>query len=161
MSNEFPRARGGEPHFRIGELAEHCGLSRRTIDYYTQLGLLSPVARTSGNYRLYAADAPARIAQIRALQARRLSLTEITARLSQEGNGHDGDLVEHFQHVACELDRLHGELAEIWSTVQGRRLEHAKHRALSQAARDTLRRTNGLATLLSNLVLEAPTDRER
>ncbi len=146
-------------NYRIGELAAHCGLSRRTIDYYTQLGLLRPVARTTGNYRLYDAKTPARIAEIRALQARRLSLSEIVDRLN--GASVEGDVVERFRQVARELDRLHGELAEIWPRVREARLEHARHRELGQAARDTLMRTRGLAALLDSLVVETLTGQER
>ena len=153
-------------NYRIGEIATRCGLSRRTIDYYTQVGLLQPVARTTGNYRLYDADTPARIARIRALQAQRLSLTEIADHLSRGGANRDGDtsngdVVERLRQVACELDRLHGELAEIWSEINGTRLEQARHRVLSQAARQTLVRTRGLTALLDSLILEAPTGRER
>lgn len=148
-------------NYRIGELAAHCGLSRRTIDYYTQLGLLRPVARTIGNYRLYDSTAPARIAEIRALQARRLSLSEIVNRLNAASAGAEGDVIERFHQVARELDRLHGELAEIWPHVHEVRLEQARHRALDQAARDTLMRTRGLAALLDSLVVETLTGQER
>lgn len=148
-------------NYRIGELAAHCGLSRRTIDYYTQLGLLRPVARTTGNYRLYDAKAPARVAEIRLLQTRRLSLSEIVDRMNESGGSVDSDVIERFRQVARELDRLHGELAEIWPRVHEARLEQAKHRALGQAARDTLTRTRGLAALLDTLIVETPTGQER
>ncbi len=38
---------------RIGELAERTGLSLPTIRHYDETGLLSPSARTAGNFRLY------------------------------------------------------------------------------------------------------------
>ncbi|MBH0171589.1 MAG: MerR family transcriptional regulator [Bacillota bacterium] len=38
--------------YRIGELAEVTNVSKRTIDYYSQIGLLQPL-RTDSNYRLY------------------------------------------------------------------------------------------------------------
>ncbi len=38
---------------RIGELAERTGLSLPTIRHYDETGLLSPSARTVGNFRLY------------------------------------------------------------------------------------------------------------
>ncbi|MBM7807015.1 DNA-binding transcriptional MerR regulator [Geodermatophilus bullaregiensis] len=38
---------------RIGELAEKTGLSLPTIRHYDETGLLSPSARTAGNFRLY------------------------------------------------------------------------------------------------------------
>ncbi|MEH7491798.1 MerR family transcriptional regulator [Neobacillus niacini] len=41
--------------YRIGEIAKLMNLSKRTIDYYTQIGLLNPI-RTDSNYRLYGED---------------------------------------------------------------------------------------------------------
>lgn len=38
--------------YRIGELASIANVSKRTIDYYTRLGLLKP-QRTGANYRIY------------------------------------------------------------------------------------------------------------
>jgi DNA-binding transcriptional MerR regulator len=38
---------------RIGRLAERTGLSLPTLRHYDRLGLLSPSARTTGNFRLY------------------------------------------------------------------------------------------------------------
>jgi MerR family copper efflux transcriptional regulator len=38
--------------YRIGEIAKLKNISKRTIDYYTQIGLLNPI-RTDSNYRLY------------------------------------------------------------------------------------------------------------
>jgi DNA-binding transcriptional MerR regulator len=38
---------------RIGELAERTGLSLPTLRHYDETRLLSPSARTSGNFRLY------------------------------------------------------------------------------------------------------------
>ena len=41
---------------RIGELANLAGVSTRTVDFYTGLGLIEPAERTAGNFRLYSAD---------------------------------------------------------------------------------------------------------
>ena len=41
--------------YRIGEIAKLKNISKRTIDYYTQIGLLNPI-RTDSNYRLYGED---------------------------------------------------------------------------------------------------------
>ena len=38
---------------RIGQLAERTGLSLPTLRHYDEAGLLSPSARTSGNFRMY------------------------------------------------------------------------------------------------------------
>jgi len=141
--------------YRIGELARRCRTSRRTIDYYTRLGLLHPIARTDGNYRLYGADAPARVARIRALQARRLSLREIAASLNGNGSDTVGDAIERFRLVAHELDRLRGEVAEIQETITEARQKDGRSRILGDAARETLARARALVLLLASLMVDA------
>jgi DNA-binding transcriptional MerR regulator len=76
-----------EQLLRIGELAARAGVSTRTVDFYTSLGLLSPAARTGGNFRLYAPDTVERIAIIRQLEAHGVSLHDITAAMNHEQTG--------------------------------------------------------------------------
>ena len=67
---------------RIGELADHCGVSRRTIDYYTSLGLIRPAARTDGNFRLYDPRAIHHVELIQRLEAQGIPLDDITSALT-------------------------------------------------------------------------------
>jgi MerR family transcriptional regulator, repressor of the yfmOP operon len=53
---------------RIGEAAARVGVSRRTLRYYEELGLLTPSERTPGGARRYTEDDVARLAHIRELQ---------------------------------------------------------------------------------------------
>ncbi|WP_233494606.1 MerR family transcriptional regulator [Exiguobacterium sp. RIT594] len=63
---------------KIGQVAEATGLSKRTIDYYTSLGLLT-TERTAAGYRLYTEDVIQHIQKIEYLKTQRLSLQEILA----------------------------------------------------------------------------------
>ena len=63
-------------HYRIGEIAEKAGISKRTIDYYTNLGLLKPV-RSESNYRFYPEETFARLKIIEDLKSKRYTLEEI------------------------------------------------------------------------------------
>lgn len=74
---------------RIGELAARAGVSTRTVDFYTGLGLLSPVRRSGGNFRLYHESDAQRIAAIRHLEAQGIRLDDITHVLSAS-DGHTG-----------------------------------------------------------------------
>jgi DNA-binding transcriptional MerR regulator len=67
---------------RIGEVAAQAGVSTRTVDYYTSLGLLAEAARTAGNFRLYHPATVDRIAAIRQLEAHGVSLDEIATALT-------------------------------------------------------------------------------
>lgn len=52
------------------------GVSKRTIDYYTNLGLLKPV-RPENNYRYYSEDTIIRLKIIENMKANRFTLKEI------------------------------------------------------------------------------------
>jgi len=66
---------------KIGEVAARAGVSTRTVDFYTGLGLLTPAGRTGGNFRLYDEAAVARIAAIRRLESSGVSLDDIAQAL--------------------------------------------------------------------------------
>lgn len=87
---------------RIGELANLAGVSTRTVDFYTGLGLLEPAERTAGNFRLYSADCVDRIVAIRALEANGVSLADMAMAL---GPG-TGDLPGQLSQLQVDLDTL-------------------------------------------------------
>lgn len=62
---------------KVGELAHETGKSIRTLHYYEELGLLRPVKRSEGGYRLYDASAVNRIRAIERLQALAVPLARI------------------------------------------------------------------------------------
>jgi MerR family transcriptional regulator, copper efflux regulator len=66
-----------EKLLRVGDLAKAAGKSVRAIHLYEELGLLRPVARSAGGFRLYRRSAVARIGWIGKLQAIGFSLSEI------------------------------------------------------------------------------------
>jgi len=67
---------------RIGEIAAQAEVSTRTVDYYTSLGLITPAARSGGNYRLYDPSVVDRIAMIRRLEDHGVKLDDINAALT-------------------------------------------------------------------------------
>jgi MerR family copper efflux transcriptional regulator len=74
---------------RIGEVATGAGVSTRTVDFYTSIGLIEPASRTGGNFRLYAADTVERVLTIRRLEAQGVRLDDIAQALS-DGASRDG-----------------------------------------------------------------------
>ncbi len=62
---------------RIGELARLSGKTVRALHLYEELGLLLPVQRTRGRFRLYHPSAVARVEWIGKLQDASFSLTAI------------------------------------------------------------------------------------
>jgi MerR family transcriptional regulator, copper efflux regulator len=67
---------------RIGEFERASGLSRTTVRYYEQRGLLKPKGRTAGNsYRFYGEEHVERVGLIRMAQALGFSINEIAKLL--------------------------------------------------------------------------------
>jgi DNA-binding transcriptional MerR regulator len=58
-----------EPHrYSIEQVAARTGLTKRTLRYYEEVGLLPPTDRTEGNYRRYSEDDVARLERIKNLR---------------------------------------------------------------------------------------------
>lgn len=62
---------------RVGELAKQSGKTVRALHLYEELGLLVPVERSKGGYRLYDADSVTRVRWIGKLQEMGFSLGDI------------------------------------------------------------------------------------
>ena len=108
--------------WRIGEVADRTGLTRRTLRHYDDLGLLVPATRSSGDYRLYDEDDLLRLLQIQNLKALGLSLPEIADALAdpeldasttlrshlvqlEESIAAERGLVDRLQSLATNADR--------------------------------------------------------
>lgn len=73
-------SRSGEV-LRVGDLAAKTSKTVRALHLYEELGLLLPVERSKGGYRLYASDAVLRVKWISRLQDLGFSLPDIRAIL--------------------------------------------------------------------------------
>ncbi len=92
--------------WRIGEVAERTGLTRRTLRHYDELGLLVPSARTWGDYRLYDEADLLRLLQIQNLKALGLGLAEVAAALADSAMDAAATLRSHLAHLE---DRVESE----------------------------------------------------
>lgn len=72
---------------RIGDLARKAGTTMRTIRYYEQLGLIAPVARTRGGFRLYEEDELRKLRLIKNLQLVETPLAQVKAFFDQRRRG--------------------------------------------------------------------------
>ncbi|MBO2454365.1 MerR family transcriptional regulator [Actinomadura barringtoniae] len=68
----------------IGELARRTGLTVKTIRFYSERGIVVPAERTAGGYRLYGADAVARLALVRTLRELGVGLDAIRQVVERE-----------------------------------------------------------------------------
>ena len=105
----LPDAEDDTKLFKIGEVADALGLTRRILINYEDLGLVTPTVRNEGKgFRYYSADNIVHIRLIRALQNLGLSLPEIRSYI--EDNGHLGDQIEHMMLLRDQLDRYIAQL---------------------------------------------------
>jgi DNA-binding transcriptional MerR regulator len=56
------------PLLTIEQVATRTGLTKRTLRYYEEVGLLRPTGRSGGNYRLYSESDVERLERIKALR---------------------------------------------------------------------------------------------
>jgi DNA-binding transcriptional MerR regulator len=73
-----------EKRYRVGEIVQHVGFGRQTLHNYTMLGLITPVARTTGGHRLYSESVFGVLARIEEMKARGMKLLEIRDVLQEE-----------------------------------------------------------------------------
>jgi DNA-binding transcriptional MerR regulator len=69
--------------FTIGQLARRTGVPARTIRFWSDAGLIPPAARSAAGYRLYDAEAAARLDLVRSLRELGLGLDVVHAVLSR------------------------------------------------------------------------------
>jgi MerR family transcriptional regulator, repressor of the yfmOP operon len=74
-----------QPCYSIEQVATRTGLTKRTLRYYEEIGLLSPTGRTEGNYRRYSEADVKRLERIKELRdLLGFSLTDIRTLISAE-----------------------------------------------------------------------------
>lgn len=100
---------------RIGELSERSGVSRRSLRYWEQQGLLGS-QRLSNGYREYAADSVQTVETIRSLLEVGLPTAVIRMVLPCTGDGSPqaqacGQLLDRVAEIRDDLDRKVTNLA--------------------------------------------------
>lgn len=113
--------------YRIGELSRLSGVSSRTIDYYTGLGLLAPAKRTNGNYRLYDDETLARIRRIEHLKAQKFSLEEIRDQFAALNRvSADEQISRKLEELQSHMTLLEREVKELQPVLEQLKPHQAK-----------------------------------
>jgi len=106
--------------YRIGEIASLMNISKRTIDYYTQIGLLNPV-RTDSNYRLYGEDSIHILELVDHYKTFNLPLKEIKSYIkmvhSEKTIDHE-KVAKHCEQIAVLMDHLKKEIKAMEPVLQ-------------------------------------------
>jgi MerR family transcriptional regulator, copper efflux regulator len=99
--------------YKIGEVASFSGLPVKTIRYYEELGLLSPVVtRASSGYRLFDSQVLKRLDFIKRAQSLGMSLKEIQEFLEIHDRG-ELPCHEVKQHIYAKLQAIDQQIATL------------------------------------------------
>ncbi|MGD6819129.1 MerR family transcriptional regulator [Metabacillus sp. 84] len=101
----------GAEKLKIGELADRCGVTKRTVDHYTNLGLLK-AERSPSNYRYYDLSSLERIHFIETCKAEGMHLADIGKRLLEK-DAEEIDLLE----LRLKISGLDKDVSEILSQI--------------------------------------------
>ncbi|MGW7416226.1 MerR family transcriptional regulator [Streptomyces sp. NPDC054863] len=126
----------------IGELAEHAGVTVKTVRFYSERGLLPEASRSAGGHRRYAPEALDRLRLIRSLRTLDLPVREVRRILddseNEDGDGvKDGDGAAGGTGTACGAgsvleDAVAGQLRELGSQLKALRWREAGLRLVQE-----------------------------
>ena len=104
----------GNEKLKIGELARVTGITKRTIDYYTNLGILK-AERSPSNYRFYNSQSIESIHKIEEMKSSGMSLQEI------KNYFHQATLSKSeidFQELRIQMITLQNEVSSILDKIE-------------------------------------------
>lgn len=130
----------GTEKLKIGELAAKTGITKRTIDYYTTLGLLK-AERSSSNYRYYHVDAIEDLHYIEKRKMEGLSLEEIRKELI-ERNAEVLDV----QEIRLKMLDLEQDVSKLIATLDDN--QHSTQTIKKNITQESLALIKSLALLL-------------
>lgn len=110
----------GTGKLKIGELAEMANVTKRTIDHYTNLGLLK-VERSPSNYRYYDISAIERLHFIEQCKKDGMSLEEIKDRVVEK-DAEEIDVLE----LRLKIQGLEKEVSEVLAHLDQNDLKSVK-----------------------------------
>ncbi|MFS0864826.1 MerR family transcriptional regulator [Fredinandcohnia sp. 179-A 10B2 NHS] len=98
----------------MGELAKEANVSKRTIDYYTKIGILTP-ERSDSNYRFYGEEAVSTMQLVLQYKELNIPLTEIREKveLFKTSSIEQDRVLKYTQALSKRMEHLETELKEI------------------------------------------------
>jgi DNA-binding transcriptional MerR regulator len=133
--------------YSIEQVAAQTGLTRRTLRYYEEVGLLPPTDRTGGNYRRYDDEDVRRLERIKMLRdLLGFSLADIREILDaedergalREANKHESEAAAKIERLDQSDELIRKQLKLIEQKIMG--LEQMRASLLQQIERHALKR---------------------
>lgn len=112
--------------YSIGQLAEKCGCSIRTLRYYDEIGLLRPSEITDAGYRYYDTEAEKTLLQILFYRELMLPLREISRVIGGSETERAEALRAHRELLLLKRRRMDGLLSALNDALEGEKMEKPK-----------------------------------
>ena len=111
----------GPNALKIGEVARRSGLPIKTIRFYSEEGLIHPIGRSEGGYRLFGEDVFAELTLIRTLKAMEIPLQDVRQILESRRSGvcTCASLKEKIHAKAGEIEQKIAALLDLHSELDG------------------------------------------
>ncbi|MFJ7850671.1 MerR family transcriptional regulator [Peribacillus sp. NPDC097224] len=106
----------GNETLKIGELASMANVTKRTVDYYTNKGLLK-AERSASNYRYYSVEELERLRLIEKYKRKDFSLEEIKELVKSNAKPLT-EIEETGLQLKSKMDGLNEELREVISLIE-------------------------------------------
>lgn len=105
--------------YRIGELANRAKVSKRTIDYYTSIGLLK-AERSNANYRIYSDESLIDLKFIEECKRLHYPLDEIKRKLEMKKAKkiRDSEVEEQISLVTQQMKQLRNDLSVLMPLIE-------------------------------------------
>ncbi|MDQ0229761.1 MerR family transcriptional regulator [Metabacillus malikii] len=109
--------------YKIGELAKKVNISKRTIDYYTQIGLLQVETTSAANYRMYSDKTIDDLRFIELCKSMNMSLQDIKERIELRHSKNaqrrkDETCIKHAKLLATHMKQLDTEIKELKPIIE-------------------------------------------
>ena len=115
--DQRPERPNSHPGIRIGEVAERSGVSVKTIRFYCDQGLIEPLTRSDGGFRLFAEPVIADLTMIRTLKTIGMPLSQIKKLLEVRRSGIcNCDVLK--TSLANKVDTIDNSIAELLQIQQ-------------------------------------------
>ena len=139
------------PAYRVEQVSARTGLTKRTLRYYEEIGLLVPTARSEGNYRLYSETDVVRLERIcRLKEALGLTLAELSELMQTEDER--AEIRINYQETHDPAQRLEQLARAEALTRQQLALVEAKLHTLNEARTAMQERLDRYAALRREIV---------
>ncbi len=107
----------------VGEAAKACGVSIRTLHHYDAIGLVRPSVVSDAGYRLYDAQAIARLQTVLFYKELGFPLKDIARMMDSPGFDMRQSLADHRSLLLLQRERLNQLIALVDATMRGKEMK--------------------------------------